>query len=65
MSAFLEAWIMGLGKEGWRRDLCDPLGLGSWRKGGPQQVSCYRAGVETGGVDLGIRYQASTLKTSM
>jgi hypothetical protein len=22
MSAFLEAWIMGLGKEGWRRSLC-------------------------------------------
>lgn len=32
--------------------LCDLLGMGSERKEKPQQVSCYRPGDATGGLDL-------------
>lgn len=44
---------MSFGKEGWGEDLCDPLGMGLERKGRLQQVFCYKAEDETGGLDLG------------
>lgn len=34
-------------------DLCDWMGMGSGRKGGQQQVFCYRAKEETGGTGDG------------
>lgn len=50
----LEAGILGSvgGMKVGRKNLCDPLGMRSERKGKPQQVSCYRAVNETGGLNL-------------
>lgn len=48
----LEAGILGSvgGRKVGRKDLCDPLGMRSERKGKPQQGFCYIAVNETGGI---------------
>lgn len=49
----LEAGVLGC--VGGRKvgELCDPLGMGSGRKGRQQQVFCYTAGHESGEIGSG------------
>lgn len=52
MPAGVRGWDtrMSWGKKHW--SICDLLGMGPGRKWRPQQVFCYRADDDTGGLDI-------------